>query len=152
MVSKRDLTETPPVHEVGRRSLKHLSGIYSLEYQHLTSNTNKTTIIISLTYYYPSIRSMRSLQICWGEGDHDGHEGLRPAILLLTTYDVAVDKFDFTPVQSPDMRLSRCKKILVQGDEPQKLSVKFLFWGQRGNFGVKNKKMKTKIGLLLTLF
>ena len=44
-------------------------------------------------------------------------------------YDVAVDKFDFVPVQSPDMRSSRCKKILVQGDEPQKLSVKFLFLG-----------------------
>ena len=55
--------------------------------------------------------------------------------LLLTIYDVAVDKFDFSPVQSPDMRSSRCKKILVQGDEPQKLSVKFLFWGEWGNFG-----------------
>jgi len=50
-------------------------------------------------------------------------------------YDVAVDKFDFAPVQSPDMRSARCKKILVHGDEPHKLSVTFLFWGQRGNFG-----------------
>ena len=72
--------------------------------------------------------------------------------MLLAINDVAVDKFDFAPVHSPDMRSSRSKKILVQGDEPQKLSVKFLFWGQRGNFGVKNKKMKTKIGLLLILF
>ena len=47
--------------------------------------------------------------------------------LLRIIYDVAVDKFDFSPVHSPDMRSSRCKKILVQGDEPQKLSVKFLF-------------------------
>src|SRR5208282_5943200 len=73
-------------------------------------------------------------------------------VLLLTTYDLAVDKFDFAPVQSPDMRSSRRNKILVQGDEPQKLRVKFLFWGGKGNFGVKNKNMKTKIGLLLTLF
>ena len=50
-------------------------------------------------------------------------------VLLLTTYGVAVDTFDFAPVQSPDMRSSGCKKILVQGDEPQKLSVKFLLWG-----------------------
>src|SRR5208282_3795750 len=73
-------------------------------------------------------------------------------VLLLTTYDLAVDKFDFAPVQSPEMRSSRCKKILVQGDEPKKLSVTFLFWGERGNFGVNNEKMKTKIVLLLTLF
>ena len=74
-------------------------------------------------------------------------------VLLLTTFDLADDKFDFAPVQSPDMRSSRRKNILVQGDEPQKLSVKFLFWGWKGQFwGVKNKKMKTKIGLLLTLF
>ena len=59
---------------------------------------------------------------------------MRP-VLLLATYDVAVDKFDFAPVQSPDLRSSRCKQILVQGDEPQKLSVKFLFWGEGGNFG-----------------
>ena len=52
-------------------------------------------------------------------------------------YDVAVDKFDFVPVQSPDIRSSRCKKILVQGDESQKLSVKLLLWGERGNFGVQ---------------
>src|SRR5208282_426984 len=64
--------------------------------------------------------------------------------LLLTTYDLAVDKFDFAPVQSPEMRSSRCKKILVQGDEPKKFSVKFLFWCGRGNYGVKNEKMKTK--------
>ena len=38
-------------------------------------------------------------------------------VLLLTTYDLAVDTFDFTPVQSPEMRSSRRKKILVQGDE-----------------------------------
>ena len=50
-------------------------------------------------------------------------------------YDVAVDKFDFASVQSPDMRSSRCKKILDQSDEPQKLSVKFSFLGERGNFG-----------------
>ena len=43
-------------------------------------------------------------------------------------FDVAVDKFDFAPVQSPDMRSARCKKILVHGDEPHKLSVTFLFW------------------------
>ena len=50
-------------------------------------------------------------------------------------FDVDIDKFDFAPVQSPDMRSSRCKKILDQGDEPQQLSAKFLFWGERGNFG-----------------
>ena len=66
--------------------------------------------------------------------------------------DVAVDKFDFAPVQSPDMRSSRCKKILVQGDAPQKLSVNLLLWVKGAILGVKNKKMKTKIGLLLTLF
>ena len=66
--------------------------------------------------------------------------------------DVAVDTFDFVSVQSSDMRSTRCKKIRVHGDKPHKLSVTFLFWGQRDNFGVKNKKMKTKIGLLLTLF
>ena len=59
-------------------------------------------------------------------------------------FDVAIDKFDFAPVQSPDMRSSRCKKILVQGDEPQKLSVKFLFWSQRGNFGVKKNEDKNR--------
>ena len=56
-------------------------------------------------------------------------------VLLLTTYDLAVDKFDFAPVQSPDMRSARSKKIRVQGDEPQMLNVKFLIWGGRGNFG-----------------
>ena len=83
----------------------------------------------------------------------------RQAILLLATYDVAVDTFDFAPVQSPDMRSSRCKKILVQGDEPQKLSVtffilgsKFFILGSKGQFWGSTKKMKTKIGLLLTLF
>src|SRR5271157_4228273 len=71
-------------------------------------------------------------------------------VLLLTTYDLADDKFDFAPVQSPDMRSSRCKKILFPGDEPQKLSVKFLFWGWKGQFwGSKN--MKRKLGLLHTL-
>ena len=64
--------------------------------------------------------------------------------LKLHDYDVAVDKFDFAPVQSPDMRSSRCKKIFVQGDEPQKRSVKFLFWGQRGNSGGQNKKIEDK--------
>ena len=59
--------------------------------------------------------------------------------VLRIIYDVAVDKFDFSPVQSPDMLSSRYKKILVQSDEPQKLSVKFLLWGEWGNFGVKNK-------------
>ena len=49
-------------------------------------------------------------------------------------FDVDINKFDFAPVQSPDMRSSRCKQIIVQGDE-QKLSVKFLFRGDRGNFG-----------------
>src|SRR5208282_6211970 len=49
-------------------------------------------------------------------------------VLLLTTYDLADDKFDFAPVQSPNMRSSRRKRILVQGDESQKLNVKFLFW------------------------
>ena len=92
---------------------------------------------------------MRSLQIyCEGEGE----QGQARLISLIATYDVAVDKFYFAPVQSPDMRSSRCKTILVQGDETQKLSVIFLFWGEWGNVGVKNKKMKTKIGLLLTLF
>ena len=56
-------------------------------------------------------------------------------VLLLTTYDLAVDKSDFAPVQSHDMRSSGSKKILVQDDELQKLSVKFLFWGGKGNFG-----------------
>ena len=65
-------------------------------------------------------------------------------VLLLTTYDLAVDKFDFAPVQSPDMRSSRRKKILVQGDEPQNLSVKFLFWGGKGNFGGQKIKNKDK--------
>ena len=73
-------------------------------------------------------------------------------VLLLTTFDLTDDKFDFAPVQSPDMRSSRRKKILVQGDEPQTLSVKFLFWVEGAILGVKTKKMKTKIGLLLTLF
>src|SRR5208282_3265585 len=73
-------------------------------------------------------------------------------VLLLTTYDLAVDKFDFAPVQSSDMRSSQRKNILVQGDEPQKLSVKFLFSGGGAILGVKNKNIKTKIGLLLTLF
>ena len=72
--------------------------------------------------------------------------------LLRIIYDVAVDKFDFSPVQSPDMRSSRCKKILVQGDEPQQLSVKFVLWGERGNFGVKNKKIKKKIGFAAYTF
>ena len=74
---------------------------------------------------------MRSLQIYCdgGGGGDDDDQGLRPAvILLLAIYDVVVDKFDFASAQSPDMRSSRCKKILVQGDEPQKLSVTFLFW------------------------
>ena len=44
-------------------------------------------------------------------------------VLLLTTFDIADDKFDFAPVQWPDMRSSRRKKILVQGDKPQKMSV-----------------------------
>ena len=61
-------------------------------------------------------------------------------VLLLTTSDLADDKFDFAHVQSPDMRSSRSKKILVQGDEPQKVSVKFVFWGGKGNFGGKIKK------------
>ena len=60
--------------------------------------------------------------------------------LLLTTDDLAVDKFDFAPVQSPDMRSSRSKNVLVQGDEPQKLSVKFLLWGGKGNFGGKKNQ------------
>ena len=73
-------------------------------------------------------------------------------VLLLTTFDLADDKFDFALVQSPDMRSSRRKKILVQGDEPQKMSVNF-FSGVKGAIlGVKNKKIQTKIGLLLTLF
>ena len=55
-------------------------------------------------------------------------------------YDVTVDKFDFALVQSPDMRLSRCKKILVQGDESQKLSVKVLLSDERGKFGGQNNK------------
>src|SRR5208282_3889076 len=71
-------------------------------------------------------------------------------VLLLTTYDLAIDKFDFAPVQSPDMRSSRGKKILIQSDEPQKLSVKFFPWVEGAILGVKNKKNQTKIGLLLT--
>ena len=63
-------------------------------------------------------------------------------VLLLTTYDLPIDKFDFTSVQSPDMRSSRRKKILVQGDEPQKLSVNFLFSGGRGNF--RGSKIKNE--------
>ena len=73
-------------------------------------------------------------------------------VLLLTTYDLAVDKFDFAPVQSPEMRSLRCKKILVQGDEPNKLSVKFYSGVEGAILGSKIKKMKTKIVLLLTLF
>ena len=67
-------------------------------------------------------------------------------------YNLAVDKFDFAPVQSPDMRSSQRRNILVQGDEPQKLSVKFCFWAEWAILEVKNTKIKTKIGLLLTLF
>ena len=60
-------------------------------------------------------------------------------VSLLTTFDLADDKFDFAPVQSPDMRSSRSKKILVQGDEPLKLSIFILGW--KGQFcGSKNKK------------
>ena len=55
-------------------------------------------------------------------------------VLLLTTYDLAVEKFDLTPVQST-VNAMRRKNILVQGDEPQKWSVKFLFWGGKGDFG-----------------
>ena len=91
-----------------------------------------------LNINYSSTRSVRSLQIYWGQGEGEGEgeeQGLQPSILLLTIYDVAVDKFDFAPVQSPDMRSSRCKKILVQGDEPQKMSLKILFWDKRDNFG-----------------
>src|SRR5208282_6760766 len=73
-------------------------------------------------------------------------------VLLLTTFDLVDDKFDFALVQSPDMRSSRRKKILVHGDEPQKLSVTFYSGVEGGILGIKNKKMKTKIGLLLTLF
>ena len=76
---------------------------------------------------------MRSFQI-YCEGAEA--QGLRPAVIFAAyDYDVTVDKFDFAPVQSPDMRSSRCKNIIVQGDGPQKLSVKFLFWGHMGNFG-----------------
>ena len=42
------------------------------------------------------------------------------------------------------MRSLRCKKILIQGDEPQKLSVKFLFWGGKGNFGGQKLKNEDK--------
>ena len=62
--------------------------------------------------------------------------------LLLTIHDVALDKFDFSPVQSHDMRSSRCKQILVQGDEPQTLSVNVLLWGQGANFGGKKNEDK----------
>ena len=74
---------------------------------------------------------MRSFQIYCEAAEAAAAEAAQCAY----DYDVAVYKFDFAPVQSPNMRSSRCKKILVQVDEPQKLSVKFLFWGQRGNFG-----------------
>ena len=77
---------------------------------------------------------------------------LRIGLLHAYNFDVAIDKFDFAPVQSPDMRSSRCKQNIVQGDEPQKLNVKFLFRVKGAILGVNNKKMKTKIGLLLTLF
>ena len=50
------------------------------------------------------------------------------------------------------MRSSQRKKILVQGNEPQNLSVKFVFSGGGAILGAKNKNIKTKIGLLLTLF
>ena len=74
-------------------------------------------------------------------------------VLLLTTYDLADDKFDFAPVQSPDMRSSRRKKILVQGDESPKVERNIFILGWKGQFwGSKIKKIKTKIGLLLTLF
>ena len=55
-------------------------------------------------------------------------------LLQRATYDLAADKFDFAPVQSTDMRSSRRKKILVQGDEPQRLSIKFLILGWKGQF------------------
>ena len=59
-----------------------------------------------------------------GEGSEGGEEKIG-SNFAACDYDVAVDKINFAPVQSPDMRSSRCKKILVQGDEPQTLSVKF---------------------------
>ena len=50
------------------------------------------------------------------------------------------------------MRSSRCKNIIVKGDEPQKWSVN-VYSGVKGAIlGVNNKKIKIKIGLLLTLF
>ena len=55
-------------------------------------------------------------------------------------YDVAVDKFDFAPVQSPDMRSARCKKILVQGDEPQSGASNFYSGVKGAILGVKNEK------------
>ena len=62
--------------------------------------------------------------------------------MLLATYDVAVDKFDFALVQSLDMRSTRCKKILAQGDEPQKFSVTFFSGFKCAILGVKNLKIE----------
>ena len=55
-------------------------------------------------------------------------------------FDVAIEKFDFAPVQSPDVRSSRCKQIIVQGDEPQKLSVNFYSGVKGAILGSKLKK------------
>ena len=59
-------------------------------------------------------------------------------------YDVAVDKFDFAPVQSPDMRSTRCKKFLVQGDEPHKWIEHFVSGAKGAILGVKILKNEDK--------
>ena len=49
-------------------------------------------------------------------------------------YDVAVDKFDFAPVQSPDMRSSRCKKDSCSGRRAPKVERKIFIMGSKGQF------------------
>ena len=57
-------------------------------------------------------------------------------ILLLTTMTSPSTNLISLPFSHPTCDRHDIK-IIVQGDEPEKLSVKFWFWSQRGNFGVK---------------
>ena len=74
-------------------------------------------------------------------------------VLLLSTLWVVVDKFDFAPVQSPDMRSSRCKKILVSGRRPPKVERQIFMLGSKGQFWVsKIKKLRQKSVCCLHFF
>ena len=90
----------------------------------LTTMTSPSTNLISLPFSHPTC-DRHDVKKILVHGDEPHKFSVTFLFwlrinLLLTIHDVAVDKFDFSPVQSPDMRSSRCKKILVQGDEPQK--------------------------------